>query len=212
MTAVMPPATAPAPLREPDLHDRAVGALLVCIARHGLSKTTLDDVAKEAGCARATLYRHFGGKRPLVAATVAAEAERIAGRLRADAAEQHTLEDAIVSVVTGVARELAGHDALQFLLAFEPELVLPNVCFDGGDRFLAHAGNALAPCLQRFLPAGQASRVGEWVARVTLAYACSPDAPVDLADESAVRALVRELVLPGFLPTTGPFRDQSEKG
>ena len=34
---------------------RAVAALLTCIARYGLAKTTLDDVAREAGCSRATL-------------------------------------------------------------------------------------------------------------------------------------------------------------
>jgi AcrR family transcriptional regulator len=38
-------------------------AALRCVARWGLTKTTLDDVAKEAGCSRATVYRAFpGGK------------------------------------------------------------------------------------------------------------------------------------------------------
>jgi AcrR family transcriptional regulator len=33
----------------PDTHDRIIDAALRCIARVGLSKTTLDDVAREAG-------------------------------------------------------------------------------------------------------------------------------------------------------------------
>src|SRR6476660_9592213 len=62
---LMAPLTAPAeaPSLSPAIEDRAVGATLACIARHGLAKTTFDDVAREAGCARATLYRYFGGKR-----------------------------------------------------------------------------------------------------------------------------------------------------
>jgi AcrR family transcriptional regulator len=57
-------ATAEAPSLSPSIEDRAVRATLACVARHGLAKTTFDDVAREAGCARATLYRYFGGKRP----------------------------------------------------------------------------------------------------------------------------------------------------
>lgn len=205
MTAVMPVVAPPRPSTpspQADVPTRAVGALLACIARHGLSKTTLDDVAREAGCARATLYRHFGGKRPLVAVAVAAEGDRVAAKLQADAAEQRTLEDAIVTVMTGAARELAGHDALRFVLAHEAEIVLPSVTFDGGDKFLSHAGRALAPCFERFLPPDAAATAGEWVVRLTLAYAyahaCSADAPVDLADDTSVRTLVRQFVLPGF--------------
>ena len=91
------------------------------------------------------------------------------------------------------------------MLAHEAELVLPHVTFDGGDKFLSHAGRALGPCFERFLSPEQAARVGEWVVRITCAYtyarASSPDAPFDLADESSVSTLVRQFVIPGFLPT-----------
>ena len=33
-----------------------------CIARWGTAKTTLDDIAREAGCSRATIYRLFPGR------------------------------------------------------------------------------------------------------------------------------------------------------
>jgi AcrR family transcriptional regulator len=199
MTAVLAPVA-------PDVRTRSIDALLTCIARHGLTKTTLDDVAREAGCARATLYRHFGGKRELVALTVAAEGERISGGLRSAADSQDTLEDAISAVITQAARELAAHDALQFLFAFEPELVLPFCTFDAGDRFLSHAGRALTPCFERFVRPEVAGRLGEWVARVTLAFCHSPDASLDLRDEHAVRTLVRQFIVPGFLPLTEPSK------
>ena len=47
---------------------RVLDAALTCVARVGLAKTTLDDVAREAGCARATVYRCFSGKQQLLAA------------------------------------------------------------------------------------------------------------------------------------------------
>ena len=57
---------------------RVLDATLTCIARVGVAKTTLDDVAREAGCARATVYRYFPGKQPLLNAVVARESDRIA--------------------------------------------------------------------------------------------------------------------------------------
>ncbi len=54
--------------------ERIVDGALRCIARWGLAKTTVEDVAREAGCSRATLYRAFpGGKDAILAAVAAAE-------------------------------------------------------------------------------------------------------------------------------------------
>jgi AcrR family transcriptional regulator len=207
----LPTMTPQAPSLSPTIEDRAVQAMLACVARHGLAKTTFDDVAREAGCARATLYRYFGGKRQLVRLTVTRESARIAAGIRDAAGAEPTLEDAVVAIVVRAAQELREHDALQFLFAFEPELVLPHVTFDAGNRFLVAAGSAVAPALTRFLPAERAERAAEWLARVVLTHAVSPTSPIDLTDESEARSLVLEFVLPGlagaesavpFTPTT----------
>jgi len=193
----------PAPTES--IEDRAVRATLACVARHGLAKTTFDDVAREAGCARATLYRYFGGKRQIVRITIAREAARIAASIRAAADAEATFEDAVVAMFVRAARELRDHEALQFLFAFEPEVVLPHVTFDAGTRFLVGAGSAISPALTRFLPAERVERTGEWLARVALTHALAPTSPIDLTDEAETRAFVRELVLPGLLrpePTT----------
>jgi AcrR family transcriptional regulator len=202
----LPIATLEAPeSHSPTIEERAVQATLACVARHGLAKTTVDDVAREAGCARATLYRYFGGKRQLVRITIAREAARIAASIRDAADAAATFEDAVVAMFVRAARELREHEALQFLFAFEPELVLPHVTFEAGNRFLVGAGAAISPALECFLPAARIERTGEWLARVALTHALAPTTPIDLTDEAATRALVRELVLPGLLrpePTT----------
>jgi AcrR family transcriptional regulator len=192
-------ATAEAPSLIPTIEERAVQATLACIARHGLAKTTFDDVAREAGCARATLYRYFGGKQQLLRVTVAREAARISASIRAAADAETTFETAVVAIVVRAARELREHEALQFIFAFEPEAALPHVTFAAGNRFLV--GAALSPALTRFVPAERADRAGEWLARVVLTHAVSPTSPIDLTDESAARALVREFVLPGLAGT-----------
>jgi AcrR family transcriptional regulator len=197
-STVTPQAPSLSPTSLGSIEERAVRATLNCIARHGLAKTTFDDVAREAGCARATLYRYFGGKRQLVRLTVTREAARIAASIRDAADAEATFEDAVVAMVVQAARELRDHEALQFLFAFEPELVLPHVTFDAGNRFLVAAGAAVSPAFNRFLPAERTDRAGEWLARVVLTHAVSPTSPIDLTDEAAARALVRQFVLPGL--------------
>ena len=138
--------------------DRILTATLVSLARYGVAKTTLEDVAKEAGCARATVYRYFGGKQQLLDAVIAHETARVLAAIDAAAQAESSLDDALVAMGTTAAHAVLEHDALQFVLAHEPELVLPWITFDGADRFLELAGAALAPTFARYLPAADANR------------------------------------------------------
>src|SRR5882672_11185259 len=109
---------------------RIADAALRCIGRWGIAKTTLDDVATEAGCSRATVYRLFpGGKERLLEAVVVHETARFAAGLNDALAGAADLEDLLVAGVGFAARDLEQHDALQFLLAYEPELILPLIAF-----------------------------------------------------------------------------------
>ena len=87
-------------------------AALVCIARVGLGKTTLDDVAREAGCARATVYRCFPGKQNLFGAVLEREVTALGTRAIAAAAETDSLADAIVAVILTGADTFHSHAAL----------------------------------------------------------------------------------------------------
>jgi AcrR family transcriptional regulator len=176
---------------------RVVDAALTCIGRVGVAKTTLDDVAREAGCARATVYRYFPGKQPLVHAVVAREADRLVAALGAAADDADDLAGAATAVLTTGARSLLAHDALRFVLAVEPELLLPHISFERGDAMLAAASIRLAPAFTRFLDTERAARLSEWLVRIGFSYLCSPEAS-DLVDDERVRALVEDFVLPGL--------------
>ncbi|GIU87335.1 MAG: hypothetical protein KatS3mg009_1850 [Acidimicrobiia bacterium] len=178
--------------------ERVLDAALACVARVGVTKTTLDDVARAAGCSRATVYRHFPGKQPLLAAAVAREGDRLAAAAVAAARDAATLADAAVAVLQAGARGLAGHDALGYVLAVEPEVVLPYVSFDGGSALLAEAAARLAPAFVRFVDAQHALRLAEWLVRIGISYLCSPEGD-ELFDDARVRALVEDFVVPGLV-------------
>lgn len=175
-----------------------VDAALTCYAHYGVSKTTFEDVAREASCSRATVYRYFPGKQALLAGVVGAEIRRIAAHLEPEARAAGTLEDLLVTVLVRAGREFEGHDALRHVLAVEPEVVLPQVVFDGAERLFAVATAVLTPHLSRFLPPTTAIRTGEWVCRLAITYLFSPSDHVSLADEASTRRLVRTFVLPGL--------------
>ncbi len=90
---------APAPVGQLPTSRRIRDAVLVCIGRFGLTKTTVDDIAREAGCSRATLYRYFDGKPAILRAAVAAELDRVATSLVDAGCAERTLGDAVVAVV-----------------------------------------------------------------------------------------------------------------
>src|SRR5436305_5310966 len=94
--------------------DLVLDATLTCIGRVGLAKTTLDDVAREAGCARATVYRCFPNKQRLLSALVAREAAALRDAVVSAAAAGETLGDAIATVLTTAVGALRGHQALAF--------------------------------------------------------------------------------------------------
>jgi AcrR family transcriptional regulator len=176
-----------------------VDAALRCIARWGVAKTTLDDVAREARCSRATVYRAFpGGKEGLLEAVHRTELHRFFVRVahRLEAAE--TLEDLLVDGITEANAALATHEALQFLLRHEPEVVLPHLAFHRAELVLGAVTVFAAPYLAPHLGEDDAAAAAEWVARLVLSYSLCPSEVHDLSSPDDVRRLVRTYVLPGL--------------
>jgi len=177
----------------PEVTAKVVEGALRAIARFGLTKLTVDDVAREAGISRATLYRYFPGRGAVLAAVVQAESERLQRGLDEALGETTTLAEALAALAGFGARAFADHAALQHLLATEPGTVLPHLCFTGADSLLGVAADRIAPHLCRFMGPLEARRTGEWLARIVLSYGLAP--PSGPA-ETAVLSVVREFVIP----------------
>lgn len=178
---------------------RVVDAALRCIARQGSHRTTVDDVAREAGVSRATLYRAFpGGKEAVLSAVVATEVARLFSALGVAMGEAYDLEEALVAGTVEAARRLAGHPALCALLRDEPDVVLPHLAFDRMDRVLLVAGNFAAPFLARWLEPEEAARAAEWAVRILVSYLAAPRPGADLTDPHDARRVVGTFVIPGI--------------
>jgi AcrR family transcriptional regulator len=179
---------------------RIVDGALRCLARQGVAKSTVDDIAREAGLSRATVYRTFPrGKDGILAAVVETETARLFSSLAVVMGEATDLEDVLVAGMVESARWLSAHRALAYLLVHEPGVVLPHLTFAELDRVLFVAGDLAAPFFARWLEPEQASRAAEWAVRIVLAYTSDRNPATDLTDPDETRALVRAFVLPGIL-------------
>jgi AcrR family transcriptional regulator len=177
-----------------------VDGALRCLARQGVAKTTVDDIARESGLSRATLYRNFpGGRDAVLGAVVETEVARLTSALAVVMGEAEDLEDVLVAGMAEAAQRVRSHRALNYLLAYEPGVILPHLAFAELDRILLTAGDVAAPFFARWLHPDQASRAAEWAARIVLAYHYEEEPTVDLTDPAECRALVRAFVLPGIL-------------
>src|SRR3954471_24119811 len=173
--------------------DRMLDAALELVARWGVTKTALADVAKAAGCSRATLYRAFpGGKRQLFWMLGVRELQAYVGEIVEviDAAED--LDDALTGALVVAARLVRDHDAAQFILEHEPGLLLPFLGFHEVDRVYRGTAAVVGPHLERFLPADRAAWAAEWAARIFITYLFQPgeDGDGDLADKDVSRRLI----------------------
>jgi AcrR family transcriptional regulator len=162
---------------------RIVDGTLDCLARQGIAKTTVDDIARAARLSRATVYRTFPrGKEGILAAVVETEVARLFSTLAVAMGEASDLEDVLVAGMVESARSLRDHAALSYLLAYEPGTVLPYLTFSQLDRLLLAAGDLAAPFFARWLEPEQASRAAEWAVRIVMAYCANPAPDTDLTD------------------------------
>lgn len=193
-------AVAPAALPVTTQAERIADAALRCISTSGVSDTSVEAIAVEAGLGRATVYRHFpGGRAELLLAAGHRELERFAAVLGPQCDRTETIEDLLVVAVHGTSRALRTSGPIQELLEREPEIVLPHLGFDRMPDVFIVATDLMRPHLRRFFADDRSiERVAEWIARIVLSHQMSPSTDVDLDDPAAVRAYVRQFVLPGL--------------
>lgn len=180
--------------------------LLTAAARRfvavGIRATTMEDVAREAGAGKATLYRHFANKDAVVDALLEREAQRLGRRLRAAAAEEDTAVRRIEAVfVTGVAFFVT-HPVLTRGRDEEPALLLPRITADGGP--LVRMGlDLLEELVADGVATGELRRVdprmaAEVIVRLMLSYFTFPPMHVRVEDPAAARTLAHALVAGGL--------------
>jgi AcrR family transcriptional regulator len=88
-----------APTSTDDARERILAAAERCIDRHGIRKTTMDDVACEVGLSRPSVYRYFADRDDLLIELITRHARALLVRARKSVSRQSSLPDQIVETV-----------------------------------------------------------------------------------------------------------------
>lgn len=165
----------------------------------GITRTTMEDIVREAGAGKATLYRYFANKDAVVDALVERERERFESLLRGAAATPDSAAEGLVEAFAAGMRFLQTHPMLTKSLEEEPDRLLPYLTTRSGP--LAATGLAVFTdvvttgiadgSLRRDLHVGWTA---ETLFRLLLSFFTVPPITLPLADEAAVRAYASGLV------------------
>jgi AcrR family transcriptional regulator len=131
------------PGSENEARRRIVAAATACVDRLGPAKTSLSDIATEAGVTRQTVYRYFPRLADILAAVAEAGAEDFAERMERHLAAFDTPEEAAVESVVWAVRTIPQEPYMGLLLrAGEPDSFTAGVTsplsFSLGARILGN--------------------------------------------------------------------------
>jgi AcrR family transcriptional regulator len=183
-----------------DARQRIIEAAYACVARRGVARTTVEDVARQAGMSRATVYRAFpGGRDELINATVGWATLDFFGRLYEKIQGADSLEEVMERGIMFAYRSIVEHEVLQRVMQTEPDKLLPILTVES-NRIRPGIAAVLAPYLiDRGLVDGvDLDDAADFLARMVLSYISTPGR-WDLEDPEQVARLVRSELLAGIV-------------
>ena len=174
--------------------DPLLDAATTCFSRHGVRRTSVPDIAREAGVERTTVYRQAGNVPRIVQLLMARELHRLVEALP-DSVLGADGPEVLVDVLATVVSYGRNHPVLAKVLADEPELIGPFLVTEALPMIDAIAG-LIAPILGAAMDAGELARrdplaVAHALVRMCLSYLLAPP-PGDLA------AALGELLIPAL--------------
>ncbi len=186
------------PLVQADSQEAQIAAaVVVCASRWGIAKTTVDDIAREAGLSRATVYRLFpGGKPSVVSVATRVEAISMLSGLLNDLRGAKSLRDALVVLLHGGFVMIDDHPALAYMRDHDPATLSAFMSFDRLSELLITAADLLSPALHPHLDPETATEVVTWAGRVVVSHYTNPDPEHSLGDPAFAQKLVDTFFLP----------------
>ena len=196
----------------PDIPDEAPGgvredilrAARACFLRFGTEKTSMSDVAKEAGLSRGSVYRYFADRADMIEAVFGYESRLFHDSMRKQLDTLDTLEEQIVEcagilasfehdVASGARTRIdVSRERLALLLTSHSEPVLRDTI------------EFLVPYVEAAIARGElrstvnARRASEWIARMLFTISSMPAVTFSGSEPEAWRRFFREHLIRGL--------------
>ena len=190
------PTTAPDLAAPPPTElDPFLDAAARCFARHGIRRTSVQDVAAELRVNRTTVYRQVGTIEQQVRLLLARDLHRLLETLPG-ALSATTGPHVVVDLLAALVEFARAHPVLAKVLADEPELIGPFLVSEH-DEVVSRVAVTLVPMLTAAMSSGVLAPrdprvLAEWLVRLGISLILAP--PRDL------RAFLTELLVPALAP------------
>ncbi len=185
-----------------EVEERLLDAAELCFKQFGLGKTTMEDVARNGGMSRATVYRYFKNRDDLLLGVVEREALRTAEVIKARLAPIENPGEYIVEGVMQALIELPKRPALSMLYRADTVGVASRLVLTS-ERLVNVALEIVLPVIEPARAKGllrenvDANVMIEWIYRLLTSYLTVPSTIATTEDE--MRELLRSMLLPALL-------------
>jgi AcrR family transcriptional regulator len=180
------------------VRERLLHAAETCVRRSGIRRTTVAQIAAEAGVSRAWLYQHFPDKASLIGAALLRTDERFWVEARATVEAAPDLPGQIAAAIL-FARSRPPDALVLELREREPEAVEAMIG-TGLRQMLPGMATFWHPYLRAAIARGEAradldvTSAAEWILRMVISLVTIPGDAVDADDPAQLRAFLQFLV------------------
>lgn len=155
------------------------------VERFGWARTTMRDIAREAGVERTTVYRHVGSMSDVYRLMVAHELHKLVASIPGWMPPSADGPRIVVEVVAAAVEYCLDHPVLTKVIADEPDLV-SSFLLEGVGSVIQRLSGLLDPVVAAAMDAGLLARhdpttITQWVSRVGLSLLVAPP-PGDLRE------------------------------
>ncbi|WP_280268818.1 TetR/AcrR family transcriptional regulator [Nocardia wallacei] len=195
--------TSPVSPRSEDdsIESRILDAALVQFEKLGLKKTTIEDVARQAGVDRVTVYRRVGSRDDLVQAVVSREVGAVLTEVAQLPDRHDDIADLVADIFVTVLTRWRSHALVHRMLTVEPDRVITKLTTEGATTFAMSVATTAA-ALERAAELGLLPETpdligrAEVVCRVVHSLILAPAGGMRLESDSEMDEFARRYLLP----------------
>ncbi|HZZ49028.1 MAG TPA: TetR/AcrR family transcriptional regulator [Pseudonocardia sp.] len=176
--------------------DPFLDATSSCFARYGVRHTSVQDVARELGVNRTTVYRQVGNIENQALLLAARDTHRLLSSLP-ERVSLPVSPRTVIELLATVVRESRAHPVLAKMLADEPDLIGSFVADDVG-ALLGQVTSMVVPMVSSAIETGALARrdpevLAQWLVRITASL-------VLVEPPGEVEDFLAELLIPALTP------------
>lgn len=186
-----------------EARQQLLGAAEQVILRYGVAKTTMDDIGREAGVSRPTVYRYFGDRDALLSALIERRSRMLFDRARTFIASHDSFDEQLIEGLIYLV-DHGRRDPIVRILVSPEHMELATTLVGASTLASELTAEMWTPILEAAAERGEIrpgldlNEVAEWLALVQFILVGRLD--FARADDPGHRHLLRTFVLPAFLP------------